>query len=188
MTPSLPNPPSEENDPVSRGWWYVQPDELAARFGWDADALMDALNPAEFTDRQADLVLTAIACCRAKLPARPLASSARRRQRARSGTLLPLDRYGHLILRALVANGGSLATRSAVEAVGAALGAELMPADREPLLNGSPRWRDRIQHARLRLVAEGLVAKHSPWGVWAITDSGRRAVLETGSREGQDLL
>src|ERR1041385_70131 len=180
MTPSIPDPPPGKNDSASRGWWYVQPDELAARFDWDADALMDALDPADFTDEQADLALAAIACCRAKLSARFPSSAGGRRERARNGTLLPLDGYRLPILRALAANGGSLATRTALEVIGAALDGELMPADREPLKKGSPRGRDSTQHARLRLIAEGLVARHSPWGVWTITETGRQALLEGG--------
>lgn len=181
MTPTVPNLPSGEDGSVSRGWWYVQPDELAARFAWDADALMDALNPADFTDEQTDLVLAAIECCRAKLPARLPTSPGERHPRAPNGTLLSLDSYRLPILRALAASGGSLATRIALDVVGAALASELMPADRETLKNGSPRWRDRMQHARLQLVAEGLIAKHSSWGVWTITESGRQALLEGSS-------
>ena len=200
--------------------WRARPDELAARFDWDADALMDAFSPVEFTDDQAALALDAIACCRGELPALVVridpevhealragvarlsdtpngvlrrllglgdaqqASSTRRyperRQRARKEALLPLDRYRLPLLSALIEGGGSLPARDAVDAVGTALAADLTPADQEPLQNGSPRWRDRVHHARLRLVALGLVARDSPWGVWTVTEQGRQALLNGG--------
>ncbi len=67
-----------------------------------------------------------------------------------------------------------------MDAVGAALTAVLKPADQEPLLNGSPRWRDRVHHARLRLMAQGFIVKDSPWGIWTIIEQGRQALLDGG--------
>ena len=205
-------------------WWQVRPDELAARFGWNADALMDALNPEDFTDEQATLAVTAIACCHGELPAlairidpevhqilrervglssdtpngllRQLLGLAGRRssspsQRASRGTpprwarkvtLLPLDRYRLPLLQALVAGGGSLPAREALEAVEAALAAELTPGDKEPLQSGTPRWRDRVYHARLRLTVQGLIEKDTRWGVWTITQEGRGALINSGGQ------
>ncbi len=48
----------------ARPWWQLEPDDLAARFGWDAEALMDALNPEDFNDQQAALAMAAIDRCR----------------------------------------------------------------------------------------------------------------------------
>jgi len=44
-------------------WWMVTPEELAARYQWDADALMDDLDPASFDEAQAELALAAIERC-----------------------------------------------------------------------------------------------------------------------------
>jgi hypothetical protein len=210
MPMSLPVPPPLRQE-THGAWSQVRPDELAARFDWDADALMDDLNPEDFTEEQANLALAAIDCCRGSMPAlairidpdvyvalreriarysdtpngvlrrllgfcdaRPVPS--RRKSRARKGTLLPLDRYDFPLLRALVEDGGSLPTQAAIDAVGAALAAEFTPADHEPLTSGSPRWRDRIHLVRLRLIAQGLVARDSRWGVWSITEKGRQAL------------
>jgi hypothetical protein len=178
MTTSL---PGEET--TSSKWWQVRPEELAARFEWDADALMDALNPEDFTDEQAALALDAIAYCRGELPvpsSPPGQRSPARPRRARKGALLPLDRYRLPLLRALIEGGGSLPARDAVDAVGTVLAADLTQVDQEPLRNGSPRWRDRVQHARLRLTAQGLIARDSPWGVWRVTDEGRQLLRNAG--------
>ena len=223
MTTERPNPRHPDADTSAPAWWQIRPDELASRFEWDADALMDALDPEAFTDEQADLALDAIACCRGSLPAlvvkidadvhevlrarfalfsdtpngvlrrlldlddsRPSSPTGRRspgrRRRARKGELLPLDRYRLPLLRALIEGGGSLPARDAVDAVGAALAADLASADQDQLQNGAPRWRDRVHHARLRLTAQGLIARDGPWGVWSITDEGRRSLVDGGPR------
>lgn len=222
MTTSPPNAPSGGEETITEAWWRVRPDELAARFDWDADALMDDLSPEDFTDEQAALALDAIGCCRGELPAlsvridaevhealrariapdsdtpngvlrrvlhlheaSPLSPDGPRR--AHSCKLLPLDCYDLPLLRVLSENGGSLRTRNALDALGAALAADLTQADWEPLQNGHPRWRDRAQHARLRLIAQGLIANDSPWGVWTITDEGRSALERYGPRDGKPL-
>lgn len=221
MTTERPNPRHPDADTSAPAWWQVRPDELAARFEWDVDDLMDAFNPEKFADEQADLALNAIACCRGELPAlvvrstrtstrrcapgsrssqiRPTAcfagfsASTMASRTQRWGDDLPdrgcelargssLDRYGLPLLRALIEGGGSLPARDAVDAVGAALAADLASADQEQLQNGAPRWRDRVHHARLRLTAQGLIARDGPWGVWSITDEGRRSLVDGGPR------
>jgi hypothetical protein len=44
----------------TRPWWQLEPDDLAARFGWDAEAL---INPEDFNDQQAAPTIAAIDRC-----------------------------------------------------------------------------------------------------------------------------
>lgn len=48
---------------TERPWWQVRPDELAWRYGCDADRLRDAINPDDLSDWQFDLVMEALAIC-----------------------------------------------------------------------------------------------------------------------------
>ena len=36
------------------------------------------------------------------------------------------------------------------------------------------RWRNTAQWTRNTMVNEGLLAKDSPWGIWEITEKGRK--------------
>jgi len=48
--------------------------------------------------------------------------------------------------------------------------------DYEPL-SSNPRdirWKNNVRFARLIMVEEGLLAKGSPWGIWEITEEGRK--------------
>lgn len=103
------------------------------------------------------------------------------RTRAAAGTILPEDRYERPLLRALVAAGGRAPYREIVDAVGAELKDELMPADLKALNSGTIRWQSRLQFVRLRLIERGLLDKDTPRGVWGITDEGR-AVVQNGDR------
>lgn len=45
-------------------WWQVRPEELAARYQYDADKLLEAIGfPNQLADWQLDLVLQAQAVC-----------------------------------------------------------------------------------------------------------------------------
>lgn len=99
-----------------------------------------------------------------------------KRPRAARGTLLPEDRYEGPLLRALVKAGGQAPYRDVVDAVGAELKDQLMPADFETLDSGSVRWQSRLQFVRLRLIQRGYLDRDTPRGIWGITDQGRSAL------------
>ena len=106
-------------------------------------------------------------------------STAPKRTRAASGTLLPEEKYERPLLKALADAGGQAPYRNVVDAVGRELKDEFMPADHEDLSSGGVRWQSRLQFVRLRLIERGHLDKNAPRGVWAITDAGR-AALEQG--------
>ena len=46
-----------------RPWWQVRPAELAARYGFDADELMGAIDPEDLPDWQLALAFDALELC-----------------------------------------------------------------------------------------------------------------------------
>jgi hypothetical protein len=42
----------------------------------------------------------------------------------------------------------------------------------------SPRWRNTAQWCRNKLVRDGLMRADSPYGIWAISEAGRRALQD----------
>ncbi len=46
-----------------RPWWQVSPVELAARYGFDADELMGAIDPEDLPDWQLALAFDALELC-----------------------------------------------------------------------------------------------------------------------------
>ncbi len=109
---------------------------------------------------------------------RSAARSTRRRTRKRSpraaaGSLLPEHEYVEPLIQALAESGGSGPAREIIDSVGKRLGDRLTALDHEPLKSGVVRWQNRVQFVRLRLVEEGLLAKDTPRGVWALTEAGR---------------
>ena len=101
---------------------------------------------------------------------------AAKRKRAASGTLLPEERYEAPLLRALAGAGGQAPYREIVDAVGASLKNDLLPADFETLNSGTVRWQSRLQFVRLRLIERGYLSRETPRGIWGITDAGRAAL------------
>lgn len=95
------------------------------------------------------------------------------RTRAPSGSLLNQEAYVMPLLSSLVERGGTAPANDLIEAVGEKLDGQLTPVDKETLPSGQIRWRNRTQWARVKLVEEGLMAKDSPRGIWAITETGR---------------
>jgi len=105
-----------------------------------------------------------------------------KRTRVASDLILPEGEYEIPILRALAASDGRRATREVVEAVGRELDDRLTVVDREPMNDGGPpRWQNRVQFARLRMVRAGLMNKDSPRGVWEISPAGEQRLAEATS-------
>lgn len=112
-------------------------------------------------------------------------TAARPRGRQRKGRLpvgrrTPQKAYRRPILEALVEMGG----RARMEDVLARVAEKMRPAlnqyDYEPLPKSRvPRWEKTAQWCRYELVQEGLMERSSPYGIWEISEAGRRA-LESG--------
>jgi Mrr N-terminal domain len=124
----------------------------------------------------------------ADTPARPRKASKRSAQSARpkgkrtrvpSNLLLPESEYERPILEALAAVDGRRPTREVLNEVGRRLADRLTDLDKEAMHeNGPPRWQNRAQFVRLRLVKEGLMEKDSPRGVWEISAQGEKRLRE----------
>jgi hypothetical protein len=97
------------------------------------------------------------------------------RTRVSSSALLPEANYRLPILRALSDAGGRMATSEAIAAVGEIVYDQLMAADLE-LQGNKPRWQQRIQFTRLRLIDDELMKKDSPRGMWEISEAGEQMV------------
>jgi len=112
---------------------------------------------------------------------RPVPGSRRGgRSRIASDLLLPESEYEVPILRAIAAAGGRRPTREVIDEVGRELDGRLTEADREPLRDGGPpRWQNRVQFARLRLVKSGFMKADSPRGVWEISPKGEDRIRMT---------
>lgn len=111
--------------------------------------------------------------------ARRSLKSGSKRSRVPSDLLLPETEYEFPILQALSATGGRRPTREVVEEVGRVLDDRLTEVDREPVRDGGPpRWQNRVQFARLRLVKAGFMQDNSPRGVWEISSAGEQRLKE----------
>lgn len=105
-----------------------------------------------------------------------------KRSRVASELLLPESEYEVPILRALADTGGRRPTREVVDEVGRMLDGRLTSVDHEPIRDGGPpRWQNRVQFARLRLVKAGLMNADSPRGVWEISAAGEGRLKEDKS-------
>ena len=84
------------------------------------------------------------------------------------------------ILRALVALGGSAPMQSVLEHVHGQIGEQFGAVDLQPLPSDpdSIRWKNTAQWCRLKLKHEGLLRGDSPWGIWEITEAGRKWLEE----------
>jgi hypothetical protein len=103
-------------------------------------------------------------------------------KRAPKGALLPEAEYELPILQALAEAGGRAATSELLERLGPKIQPSLQPADKERIVSGSVRWKNRAQFVRLNLVRSGDMVKGSPRGIWEISDQGKQRLVEaTGS-------
>jgi restriction system protein len=97
--------------------------------------------------------------------------------KARKGTITTHKELRIPLLRALVMLGGSGKTKQVVDQVGKLMEGKLKPKDFELLKSGpeTVRWRNKVMWARNSLVNElGYMRSDSPFGVWAISDKGRK--------------
>lgn len=174
--------------PISDEAWNAWKD-AAEPFELPNDVLVRVLGVRRKAEGAAGTVPTGLSVVEAKsrtagsirTPRRSQKSGSKR-SRVASELLLPESEYELPILQALSETGGRRPTSEVVEQVGRVLSGRLTVADREPLRDeGPPRWRNRVQFARLRLVKAGLMKSDSPRGVWEISMAGEERLKEGAS-------
>lgn len=91
----------------------------------------------------------------------------------------PEDAFRRPILETLVELGGGAPIGEVLKRVEQKMKGALNQYDYEPLPSDprSPRWRNTAQWCRNTLVREGLMKSDSPYGVWEISDEGRRWLM-----------
>ena len=97
--------------------------------------------------------------------------------RLQRGQRTPQEAYCQPILKALVELGGSAAISDVLKKVEKSMKEILKPVDYETLSSGHDiRWRNAAQFARNTMVGKGLLKSNSPWGIWEITEAGRKTL------------
>lgn len=102
------------------------------------------------------------------------APAPRTRRRNARGKLTPPAAYCRPLLAALVELGGEAPKSAVLAKVGACLADVLTEEDHARMSTGEPKWENRTAWARHYLAQEGLLAGKARYGVWQITDEGRR--------------
>ncbi len=102
--------------------------------------------------------------------------------RLRPGLRTPLEDFYRPILAATAELGGKARASEIVERVGAMLRNALTEADLKPLPSNPAvtRWHNGAHWARLKLIEQGLLRRDAPYGIWEITDAGRRYLARSG--------
>jgi hypothetical protein len=95
--------------------------------------------------------------------------------RAPRGARTPQSAFRPALLRVLYESGGSAKMSEAVDGVGSLMKERLNDIDRQATTSGEIRWRNAVQWERNEMVAEGLLKKDSPRGVWELTAKGIKA-------------
>jgi hypothetical protein len=98
--------------------------------------------------------------------------------RAIPGSILPEREYWVPILEILAEAGGAAPASDVIGALGDRMRSMFKQRDYEMLSMGEVRWRNRARFARLRMTEQGLLSAGSPRGIWALTDLGRKHLLE----------
>jgi restriction system protein len=92
------------------------------------------------------------------------------------GLRTPNEKYVIPILESIIELGGRADMRDVLKLVHDKMKNILNSYDYEPLPSDPKliRWKNTAQWARYSMVNEGLLAKDSPWGIWEITEKGRK--------------
>jgi len=96
------------------------------------------------------------------------------------GLRTPEEAFRQPILEALVELGGKAPMRKVLDVVEKKVRSKLNKYDLEALPSDpkSVRWRNTAQWCRNTLVEEGLMRRDSPYGIWEISELGRKALQE----------
>ena len=100
--------------------------------------------------------------------------------RLQRGVRTPESAYFQPILKVLIEAGGSAKVNDALAKVKQLMRGVLTQVDEEPLPSQPEtlRWSNTARWARNTMVKEGLLKSNSPWGIWEITDAGRKYLTE----------
>lgn len=116
----------------------------------------------------------------------PRKRRAKRRAKGRlpRGLRTPEDAFRRPILEALVELGGSAPIGEVLERVETKMKHVLNEYDWQPLPSDpkSVRWKNTAQWCRNTLVREGLMKSDSPYGIWEISDAGRKWLKDEGPK------
>ncbi len=101
--------------------------------------------------------------------------------RLQRGQRTPEREYFIPILQTLEELGGSAQLGKVLDRVHELMNDVLRDVDFQPLASDPalPRWRNAAQWARNSMCRDGLLKNDSPRGVWEISESGRRYLMET---------
>lgn len=96
-------------------------------------------------------------------------------ERPRRGETTPQTDYTLPILETLIEMGGSGRMSAVLDRVYDKMKDRLTPKDLEKVPSGTViRWKNYAQWERQRLKSEGYLKKDSPFGIWEITEEGRK--------------
>ncbi len=101
------------------------------------------------------------------------------------GLRTPEHAFRRPILEALVEMGGRAPVDKVLELVEIKMKGVLNDYDYQPLPS-TPRhirWKNSAQWARVTMVQEGLLKQDSPYGIWEITEAGRKWLEENETTE-----
>jgi hypothetical protein len=104
----------------------------------------------------------------------------------KKGLRTPEEQFIMPILETLIELGGRAKVKDVLERVYDKMKNILNSYDEEPLRSrrNVKRWVNTARWARQKMVNEGLLAKDSPWGIWEITEKGRKYYYEEKKKKG----
>jgi restriction system protein len=104
----------------------------------------------------------------------------------KKGLRTPEEQFIMPILETLIELGGRAKVRDVLERVYDKMKNILNSYDEEPLRSrrNVKRWVNTARWARQKMVEKGLLAKDSPWGIWEITEKGRKYYYEEKKKKG----
>jgi len=113
-----------------------------------------------------------------KRPPRGVKTSRAEKSRLPRGLRTPEHAFRRPILEALIELGGKSTIGEVLDLVWKKMKDVLTKHDLQPLPSEpkSIRWRNTAQWCRNTLVREGLMKSDSPYGIWEISESGRKAL------------
>jgi len=96
--------------------------------------------------------------------------------RLKNGLRTPEEQFVIPILESIIELGGKAEMKNILELVHSKMEGILNSYDYEPLpsIPKQKRWDNTARWARNTMVNEGLLAKDSPWGIWEITEKGKK--------------
>lgn len=90
------------------------------------------------------------------------------------GTVTPHHEYTMPILESLIELGGSARAPDVIARVYEKMRTKLKEKDYQPCQRGMVQWKYRVNWQRTKLRNIGYLKKDSPFGVWEITEEGRK--------------